>query len=241
MGKENPILSLNERDRRWRRTREMMSRKGLSGLIVFGLKGREKYEGYLTNESIEGVVVFPEHDDPVYLTWGVHRVMRRFEDTLAEEDFWVSDIRVGVNGPVLVEVLKEKGLEHEKIGVVGLESKGPAEMEGIVPYKLWAYVVENLPGADFLDSSQTFAEVMIVKSEEELALVRHSGKIGEMACEKMLEVTKPGVPENEIYATIMHTIHSHVATAPEPHLILASGPSNITWGPPIWGYRGGLP
>jgi hypothetical protein len=36
----------------------MIDPKGLGALIVFGLNGREKYAGNLSNESIEGAIVY---------------------------------------------------------------------------------------------------------------------------------------------------------------------------------------
>lgn len=241
MKREWPTLSLQERDRRWRRARELMKDKGLDCLLVAGLKGRERYEGYLTNEYIEGIAVFPLDGEPVYLTWAAHRVTRRLESTLQGEAFWVKDIRPGSSGPGLVSVLQEKGLDRARIGVVGLDSKGPAEMEGFIPYRTWAHVLENLPQANFVDVSQPFAELMLVKSEEELALARHSALIGELACEAMMKVTKVGARETEIYTAITNVIHSHAAVSPAPGLILSTGPDNVSWGPPIWTYRGGSP
>lgn len=238
---EFPALSLKERDRRWQRTREMMKDKGLDCLLVAGLKGRERYEGYLTNEYVEGIVVFPLKGEPAYLTWGAHRVTRRLESSMQAEEFWVKDIRVGATGPGLVSVLQEKGLDEARFGVVGLDSKGPAEMEGFIAYKTWSQVLEKLPRATFEDVSQPFAEVMLVKSEEELALARHSAAAGELACEAMLKVTRAGVLETEIYTAIMNVIHSHGAISPAPGLIMTIGPDNVSWGPPLWTYRGGAP
>ena len=76
-----PILTLAERERRWSRTRKLIEESQLDALIVFGLKGRERYEGYLSNESIDGVVVFPASGEPIYLTWTHHRVSRRLTET----------------------------------------------------------------------------------------------------------------------------------------------------------------
>jgi Xaa-Pro aminopeptidase len=138
-------------------------------------------------------------------------------------------------------VLEERGLDHAGIGVVGLESKGPAEMEGIISYKTWSQVLEHLPRARFVDVSRQFAELMLVKSEEELALVRFSAAIGERACEAMMKVTKPGASETDIYAAVMHVIHSHGAISVAPHFILSTGPDHLGWSAPLWTYWGGRP
>ena len=114
-------------------------------------------------------------------------------------------------------------------------------MEGFIPYKTWAYVLEHLPHATFVEVSRPFAEVMLVKSEEELALVRYSARIGEMACEAMLNVTRPEVSESEIYGTIMKVIFTHGANVRSPQLNLHSGVDNTSWGPPLWIYQAQRP
>jgi Xaa-Pro dipeptidase len=236
-----PTLSLKERDRRRRLTRKLMKERSLDCLLVAGLKGREKYESYFTNEYAQGIVVFPMDKEPVYVTWGSNVVLRHMEKTLKKEKWWVNDIRPKATGPGLVEIIKEKGLDQARIGVVGLESRGPQEMEGIIPYMTWSYLLENLPNATFVDVSTPFAEMIMVKSDEELRMVRYSAEIGELACKTMLKVTRAGVPETEIYAATTRVIHQHGAISTTAGMILVTGPENMSWGPPIWAHRGGTP
>ena len=54
--------------------------------------------------------------------------------------------------------------------------------------------------------TQPLIEIILVKGEEELAMLRHAAQIGEIACEAMIEVTRPGVSEGEIYSTILQEI-----------------------------------
>jgi len=241
MSEKFPTLSLKERDRRRRLTRKFMKDRSLDCLLVAGLKGREKYESYFTNEYAQGFVIFPIDKEPVYVTWGSNVVLRHMEKTLKKEKWWVKDIRPKATGPGLVEIIKEKGLDQARIGVVGLESRGPQEMEGIIPYMTWSSILEKLPQATFVDVSMPFAEMIMVKSEEELRMVRISAEIGELACKMMLRVTRAGVPETEIYAATTGVIHQHGAISTAAGMILVSGPENMSWGPPIWAHRGGEP
>ena len=236
---DSPILSLAERDRRWAAMREMMERLDLEALVVFGLRGRERYEGYLSNESIEGIVILPLRGEPTYVTWTYHRVTRRFPSNMRDTDFWIEDVRAGPTGPLIAAALKEKNLSSSRIGVVGLDSKSPGEMEGIVPYRTWMAVTGALPDARFVDVTVEFGKVMVVKSAEELKLVRHAARIGEMACQAMLEVTQVGVRERDIYAAIMEVIHRNAAVGPPPSLIISIGADDIGWAPPYWTYAGG--
>jgi Xaa-Pro aminopeptidase len=240
MAEAYPMLSLNERERRWKRTRELMKQKGLECLVVFG-KGREHFDAYLTNEIFDGIVVFPLVGEPIYLLWAPNRVLVRLETALKDEKWWVADLRSGSTGPGVVGAMQEVGMDRATIGVVGLDHNGPGEVEGIVPYKTWAYVLQKLPHATLVDVSLAYSEMMMIKSDEELNLIRHSAEIGERACETMMNVTKVGVPETEIFSAVMSTIYSHGAVSTPTVLILKSGPNNVSWGAPIWVHRGGSP
>jgi Xaa-Pro dipeptidase len=235
-----PVLSLVERDRRFARTRELLKRLGFEGLILAGLTSREQYDTYLTNDYAEGIVIFPAEGSPTYMTWMEGRVMRQKEAKESGLTPWVDDMRVGVDGPTVAAVIREKGLDKGRLGVVGLESRGPAEMNGYIPYALWVKILEELPHARFVDCSAAFAAMMLVKSEEELVLMRRSAAIGEEACKVMLRMAKPGVSELDITAEVIHTIFKNCAFSPPPFLILHSGPETVSWGPPIWRYQGGL-
>src|SRR3990172_1241847 len=237
MGAEYPVLSLRERDRRWRRVRALMKEKGVECLILAGLKSREQLEGYLTNEYLEGIVIFPLDGDPVCLTWTGSRVTRHTENIQSANQPWVEDIRVGTSGQSIAAILKEKGFDRARIGVVGLESRAPGEGSGYIPYNTWVRVLEELKSATFVDLSFAFSELVLVKSEEELDLVPSSAKVGEKASEAMLRYMKPGISERALYAEIMKTIFENGASVRYPLLILVTGADNISWGPPIWHYQ----
>lgn len=237
MDTEYPVLSLKERDRRWRRVRALMEEKGVECLILAGLKSREQLEGYLTNEYLEGIVIFPLDGDPVCLTWTGSRVTRHTENIQSANQPWVEDIRVGTSGQSIAAILKEKGFDRARIGVVGLESRAPGEGSGYIPYNTWVRVLEELKSATFVDLSFAFSELVLVKSEEELDLVRFSAKVGEKASEAMLRYMKPGISERALYAEIMKTIFENGASVRYPLLILVTGADNISWGPPIWHYQ----
>jgi len=232
-----PTLSLRERDRRWKLIRDLMSNKGLACLIVAGLSGREEFDGYLSNESANGIVVFPLEGEPTYLCWAGTRVLRSKENAQRVENSWIEDVRVGASGPGVVAVLKERGFETQTVGVVGIEIGSPQQPEGYVPFKTWSYVLSHLPKASFIDVSRDFCDLIMVKSDEELALVRRSARIGERACEALLATTKLGVGEGEMAAAVVQEIFSSGAGTRMPNIILHTGVENLSWGPPLWTYR----
>lgn len=231
-----PILPFSERERRWKRTRDLMKEKGVECLVVFG-KGREKFDSYLTNEPLEGIVILPMTGEPIYYLWTPNRATLRLETVLKDETWWVNEVRIGSSGAHVVEALQEKGMERAKVGVVGMSFRG----DGIIPYKTWATMLEKLPKAAFVDLTAEYCEMMMVKSDEELKLIRHSADIGERACEVMMNVVKEGVPETQIYSAVMGTIYNHAAVTSAAFFILKTGPDNVSWTSPIWVHRGGAP
>jgi Xaa-Pro dipeptidase len=237
--KDFPVLSLKERDRRMARTRALLKKEGLAGLVLGGLTSREQYDAYLSNDYAEGIVIMPADGEPTYITWQEGRVMRQKEAKARGITPWIEDMRLGVDGPTVAAVIREKGLDAARLGVVGIESRAPAEMNGYIPYALWAKVLAALPQAEFVEISAAFAAMMLVKSEEELVMMRRSAEIGEEACQVMLDISKPGVTELEITTAVLHTIFKNGAFSPPPFLILHSGPETVSWGPPLWRYQGG--
>ena len=240
-----PVLSTKERDRRWKRVRELMRTQGVECLVVFGLKDSNQYDGYLTNDRTGGVTIFPLKGQLVQLYWHPQYMVGHLESTLRGEESWVQDVRLGTSGAGVVEVLKEMGFEQADIGVVGVSIFGVGQVEGFVPFGTWSNITKNLPKAKFHEMSQEFAQLMSIKSDEEIQLVRRSADIGELASGVLMKVARPGKTENEIYSEIMHEIFLNGANGSRvPYatpLILHSGKDNPSWGSPIWLVRAQKP
>jgi Xaa-Pro aminopeptidase len=233
MKEVEPILSLAERDRRYRVVREWMKASGLDCLIVAGCNG-ELIDIYFSNDSANAIVVFPLESEPIYLVWSASRVIRMMEYSQRGVTPWIEDYRVGSSGVGLVDALKSKGLESATIGHMGVDTQGAGEPDGWVAYNTWAYVLEHLPKATFVDVTYPLAEIMLVKSEEELALARHSARIGEMACEALLKATKLGANEREIFASTLKVIFANGAGSRLHILAMQTGVDNASWGEPMW-------
>lgn len=241
MKESYPTLSLNERDRRWKLVREFMKTRGIECVILAGLNSPQEHERYLANDRQHGIVVFPLEGEPTYLVRSNMYVVANIENLRRGDTSWIDDWRGGATGEELVRVLKEKGFNSASIGVVGLKGLDIIlEPEGWIPYALWAYVLDSMPHATFLDITRPFIDMVLVKGKEELELVRQAAHIGEMACEAMLRVTKPGVNEREIYSAIMQAIQDNGGSAPLG-LIIHSGKENPSWGDPRWLTKGERP
>jgi len=107
-------------------------------------------------------------------------------------------------------------------------------MEGLLPLGFWNSLSKALPEARFEDFTQDYTDFMLVKSAEEIALLRYAAGVAERVCRVMADVTRPGVSEAEIYAEMMRETYRWGCDARYPFLSLQSGPCNIGWGAPRW-------
>src|SRR6185312_5936674 len=129
------------------------------------------------------------------------------------------------------------GLAKGRIGIVGLGPSAPGAMEGLLPLGFHASLTKMVPEATLEDFTRDMTDFMLVKSEEELALLRFAAQVSEEACEAMIEASRPGAGEAEVYAAIMYAIHRRGCDTRYPFLTLQSGPDNIGWGVPRWTLR----
>ena len=229
-----PTLSLKERDRRWSGLRRAMRERGLDAIVAGSFQGRERLESYLIDDFLDSNVVLPLEGEPVLLAFATGRMSRMLESATRGVETWVKDWRIGFGGAKVAAVLKEKNLERGRIGIVGLGPTAPGEMEGLLPLGFWNSLVRALPQATLEDFTQAFTDFMLVKSEEEIALLRFGAGVAERVCRVMADVTRPGVSEAEIYAEMMRETYRWGCDARYPFMSLQSGAANIGWGAPRW-------
>ncbi len=236
-----PTLSFAERDRRWSNARALMRKHHLDSLLVAGFRSREMYESYIADDYNEGCVVLPAEGDPVELTWAHLRVMRaRYSEELGNA-LWVDDYRVATTGTAAAQVVREKGLHRNRLGVVGLRSAAPTEIHGAIPAGWWQDFVAALPGVAVQDTSEEFSYMMLTKSEEEIAQVRYACEAAEDACRAIREVAEPGVGEEVILAVANEAILRRGIGLRYPNVVMNSGAHTLSWGPPRWTTRAEQP
>lgn len=232
-----PQLTLAERDRRYAGLRALMETQGFDAIVVGSFQGRERLESYLIDDFLDAVVVLPLKSDPVLLAFGGSRISRIFESQRRGHDVWVPDVRMSAGGAKVAEVLKERGLAKGRIGLVGFGPTAPGEAEGLLPLGFHTNFVKALPDATIGDFTLSFTDFMLVKSEQEIALLRFAARVSEEACRVMMEVSRPGVSEASVYAETVREIHRWGCDLRYPFFSLQSGKDNIGWGVPRWSLR----
>lgn len=219
---EWPSLSLKERERRFALAKDKMTEMGLEALIVEG-GGFDETDAWFTNDSAGGTVVFPLRGEPTYIVpLTIHGITATEVNRQRGIVPWVEDYQAwDATTTALVTILRAKGLQSAKIGHVGHRD--------ILPD-----LAKQLPDASFVDFYLTYCDMLLVKSEEELALARYVARIGDAACEAMYKAVKPGTSEHEVYAAIAHAIHLHGAHFNLLITQTGTGFPSLAWGPPLW-------
>jgi Xaa-Pro aminopeptidase len=164
---------------------------------------------YLGRDSI---VFIPREGKPAFLARA--RKARAALDAvnIIKEQSWMDDVRpvYGIfpkdNFQVFAEMVKdlfgERDLKPEgKIGVGGINT----------PMELWIELNHLFPKASIHNITDDLGRLRMVKSENELKLMRAAAKINNAALSTMIEVCRPGVAEWEVHQAMEATMFKHGA------------------------------
>lgn len=206
-----PKFSNSEIQRRHEAVRAAMESGGLDCLIVAGTSARwnEKYANirYLTEfvdkEISCSYLVFPLEGEPTLLIWTSVRLQN------ARAMSFVQDIRPV--HPYYVEAVanrvKELKLDKARIGIEGYDRYIQ------IPHNHYEELREKLPNAK-LEFADIIERLRLIKSDEEIKFIRKAAQLSDMAVRNMVETTKPGMRDFQVYADIDHTIAANGGEAP---------------------------
>ena len=219
-----PQLSLEERDRRYRRVREEMARRGIDVLLLPANSGRweqlqadSRYLSSIGGFATEIFTVFPREGEPTAYVFNRAAWWKRAQR-------WVADVRDGRNqwAENAIERLKEFGFDTGTIGISGLAGLFRAP-EGIIPYTTVTKLQETFPRAKIVNATEMMQELRAVKSAEEIALLERSAALIERMIATMKETARPGITERELYAAMTQTMLAGGGELPTL-FFLGSGP-----------------
>jgi len=199
-----PRFSLAERDRRWRAVRELMRRQKIDVIITPQNTGHSMdYQAntrYLTHVGGGGdsdiAGVFPLEGEVTAIATSAAPRWPTVQD-------WTKDVREARRnyGRVIVERLKELGVDRGRIGITGLgEVEGTRTPEGTILYGTWKQIREAFPQAELVDATSILTEVRYVKSPEEIEVLTKSMEIIELAYQAEIKAALPGVKDWEVWA-----------------------------------------
>lgn len=211
-GFQLPRFSLAERERRWGRVRAVMGEAGFDALI--GLPNQSHWDQfqadvrYLTHiggNQTEVAAVFPGSGEVTAFVRGDNEI-----EWWGIAQDWVKDIRPSRRtwGEPVIERLRELGVERGRIGVCGLSGLLRAP-EGTVVWGVFEKIRKVFPHASFQNATELMQDARSVKSAEEVSWLERAAEILDRVVEAILEKARPGVPENQMVATIWYTIISN--------------------------------
>lgn len=193
-----PIITLEERDRRWKNVRLEMEKRGLDCLIIWGGFGRFRNLcanlTYMSNFNAEGYMTFPLKDEPtLFIFQGDYPTL------------WVKDNRTGHPrySKAISQRIKELHLENGKFGMVGVSGY---ESELGFPYATYTILTQNFPGARFFNATDIIEEAQVVKSPAEIRCLEVGSEIGIKTIRAIINSAKPGAKEFEVRAAMMDTL-----------------------------------
>lgn len=202
-------FSLVERERRWDRVRVLMRRENLDAIVGFPNQSHwDQFQAdirYLTHvggHQTEVAAVFPLEGEVTAFVRGGNEV-----EWWGVAQNWVTDLRATRRswGEPVIERLKELHLERSRIGVSGLSGLLRAP-EGTVISGMLEKVKDAFPHARFENATELLQDARSVKGAEEVAWIERAAAILDKVVAAILAQAKPGVMENEMVATIWHTI-----------------------------------
>jgi Xaa-Pro aminopeptidase len=171
------------------------------------------------DSQIGADAIFPLEGQPV--VWNAVPHMNRPTSMYLSLQEWVSDFRIRGGVKAVADELRTRGMDGSKLGLVGFSSTIQT-----TPTVLHADVValeRLLPHATFIDASWVLEEMRMVKSEEEIDMLRKAGKIARKVVDAMVNTARPGVPDAAVYAEMIKT---QIASGGEPNIfnLFAAGP-----------------
>jgi Xaa-Pro aminopeptidase len=199
-----PRFSLQERDRRWNAVRQKMNETRIDVIVCPNNTGNstdfQANSRYLSHVGGGGdadiAVVFPLSGDVTAIATSAAPRWPTVQE-------WTTDVREARRryGKVIVERLKELGVERGRIGIVGLGvDAGTRTPEGTVNYGVWRQIRAAFPDADLVDATRLLTEIRFQKSEEELAALQKSMEIIEQGIAAEIAAARPGAIDWHVWA-----------------------------------------
>ncbi len=219
-----PHLSLRERNRRWDQLRKRMMLARIDVLLFMGTDifwdmgiANIRYIFHAGGKMSTYGLFFIDHD-PVLWNSPPHE-NRPYNFFHSIQD-WTTDIRTFMGMPGIAAELKDLGFTRRRIGLVGFSSNmvPPTMVESDVQA-----IKRYLPQAEFVEASWLLEQMRMVKSEEEIGMLRNAARIGRKVIDAVMETAKPGVTEATVFAEMIRT---QIINGAEPNVfnLFNSGP-----------------
>ena len=184
-----PTFSDQEIERRHKAVDNLMEQEGVDAALIYG-SGRYASDIYWLSDwpsSREAYLLMQSGKEPVILM----QLFNHFP--MARVMSWIKDVRwAGANTTnSVVELIRERGLESKKIGLVGS-----------ITYQVYIKLREKYPNASFVDLGGKLRMMRTVRSAEEIERIRFASKLTDQSIQALAAGLKEEMREDEIPALI---------------------------------------
>ena len=174
-----PSLSLAERDRRYRETRNRLRERGVDCVIVTGSN-----LFYLSNGLPgERTGLLPTQELPATVCLNSRHLADLSAQVVIDAQDWIEDVRAGNDARPLLDRIAELKLEKGAIGVT----------PGGISHSFYSQLEAGVPEAKLVDVSDILSDVRTTKSAEEIAMIDQANRVFDAAVYRVHEVARPGM------------------------------------------------
>lgn len=207
-------LPAEERDRRHARLRAAMAEARLDGLLAFAPAWRRENVRYLTGAALRSAVAFaylPADGEPAAFVAGPA------DAAAVRAAGAVDDVEVleSADMGALVARLR-RDAPRGRIGVAHDE---------LVPYAIGQRLRDALPDAELVSATGLMDRARLVKSDWEIAQIRHAATLCDLGWRAFLDAMAPGVAEFELVAEVEAALKA--AGAEDNFMLIASGRDDV--------------
>ncbi|MDP6926435.1 MAG: hypothetical protein QGG84_05045, partial [Rhodospirillales bacterium] len=200
-------ISDAELARRWQAVREVMSSENLDYLIV--QNSTDYLGGYVkwftdmpALHNYPVTVIFPREDDMTTIWSGP------LPPADANPPAWsLRGVGKRISTPIIPALSYTSAFDAEKV-VEELAAVGKCQIglvgPGFISTSFYKHVTEHLTQASFVDATEMVDTIKVIKSPEEMDLIRQVCRDQDTAFEYALTRIEPGRRDYEIYADIRH-------------------------------------
>jgi len=193
-----------------------MQAQGLCGLLLFQQESMYYLTGYDTMGYSKFQCLYMGADGKLVL------LTRSADQRQAQITSIIDDIRIWVDsadskpGQDLTRILDEQGCRGKHLGV---------ELDAYcLTAERWEFVKAALEGfCSWEDASDLVRRLRLVKSEAEIAYVRRAAELADDALEEAHQLIRPGVQEQELFASMHGVIFRGGGDYPASRFIIGAG------------------
>src|SRR6478609_1956298 len=175
-----------EFERRLAGLRSIMAEKDLDAVVLTSYHSIKYYSDFLFTYFGRSYAMVVAKDDTVTVTANIDAGMpwrRTFGDNVVYTDWRRDNFEYGVQ-----QALAKQGIGKGRLGV---------ENDHISP-DLLARITAALPGMQPVDVAAATMRLRMIKSAEEIELIKHGARIGDLGGEAIRDAITEGVPEYEV-------------------------------------------